>query len=307
MSTKRFFKHHEVCNAAIDVAKHISSRWPPKAEAPIRVYGVPRGGIAPAYLVCRYLVEIEKRTAYMVDNPADADFFVDDLVDSGATERRFNELYPERPFFALFNKAAMKTDDWFVFPWEGREDNDQSADDIVVRLLQYIGEDPARGGLQETPKRVLKAFKFWCKGYDEKPEDVLKVFEDGAEGVDEMVVVKNIPIYSQCEHHLAPFFGTVSIAYIPNGKVVGLSKLSRLADIFARRLQVQERLTNQIADAIAEHLDAKGVGVVLECRHMCMESRGICKQGSTTVTSALRGVMKEDPSARAEFMSLVNK
>jgi GTP cyclohydrolase I len=130
------------------------------------------------------------------------------------------------------------------------------------------------------------------------------VFEDGAEKHDQMVTVRDIPIYSHCEHHLAPIFGTVTISYIPNGRIVGLSKLSRLADMYARRLQVQERLTDQIADALFEHLEAKGVGVVIKARHMCMESRGICQQGHHTVTTALRGAMKDEPDTRAEFLRL---
>lgn len=174
--------------------------------------------------------------------------------------------------------------------------------DIFSALLEEI-DNPLREGLQETPARAAKAWKFWCSGYDEDPADVLKVFEDGAAGYDEMVTVKDIPIYSQCEHHLASIFGTCTISYIPNGKVVGLSKLSRLADIYARRLQVQERMTVQIADALMEHLQPHGVGVQLNCRHMCMESRGISKQGTTTVTTALRGVLKDQPGPRAEFLA----
>ena len=130
---------------------------------------------------------------------------------------------------------------------------------------------------------------------------------EGSEGYDEMVIVKDIPIYSKCEHHLADIFGTATIAYIPNGKVVGLSKLSRLADAFARRLQVQERLTVQIADALEEHLQPLGVGVIIRARHMCMESRGLCQQGHHTITSALRGVLKTEAAARAEFMLLASK
>jgi len=176
-------------------------------------------------------------------------------------------------------------------------------EEIVKELLSMVGEDPERGGLKETPARVVKAWKHWAKGYDINPADVLKEFEDGAQDVDQMVIVKDIPIYSHCEHHLAPIFGTATIAYIPNGKIVGLSKLSRLADCFARRLQVQERLTNQIADALQEHLNPIGVGVYIKARHMCMESRGICQQGHHTITSALRGAIKTDPASRAEFLA----
>jgi GTP cyclohydrolase I len=178
--------------------------------------------------------------------------------------------------------------------------------ELVRSLLKVVGEDPAREGLLETPARVVKAWKHWTSGYSADVGEILKVFNDGAERYDQMVLVKDIPIYSKCEHHLADIFGTATIAYIPNGKIVGLSKLSRVADVYARRLQVQERLTNQIADALHDHLNPKGVGVIIKARHMCMESRGICQQGHYTITSALHGVLKDDASARAEFMSLAN-
>ena len=174
----------------------------------------------------------------------------------------------------------------------------------VASMLALIGEKPAREGLRETPKRVCKAWKFWTQGYQQDVAEVFKSFEDGGESYDEMVWETGIPFYSHCEHHLAPFFGTVLIAYVPNGKVVGLSKLSRLVDIFARRLQVQERLTVNIADAMMEHLQPKGVGVRLMARHMCMESRGINRQGIETGTTAVRGCFRDDAKTRSEFMSL---
>lgn len=178
----------------------------------------------------------------------------------------------------------------------------------AVNLL--YGAEPEtsdREGLKETPNRVAKAWEFWTSGYNMNAADLLKVFEDGAEGYDEMVVVKDIPLYSHCEHHLAAIFGTATVAYIPNGNIVGLSKLSRLVDMHARRLQVQERLTNDIAEDLWLHLKPLGVGVKVTARHMCMESRGICQQGHHTVTCALRGAMKENPETRAEFFSLANK
>lgn len=172
----------------------------------------------------------------------------------------------------------------------------------ALRIINAIGDDMEREGLLETPERFAKAWEVWGRGYDQNPADILKSFEE--RDYDEMVLVKDIPIYSKCEHHLADIFGTATIAYIPNGRVLGLSKLSRVADIFARRLQVQERLTAQIADALwLSGLQPKGVGVLLKCRHMCMESRGICQQGHHTVTSALRGVIKEG-EPRAEFLKL---
>lgn len=197
-----------------------------------------------------------------------------------------------------------------IFPWQPDPSyvpfTQKMLEETAFDLLTYLPDDEHREGLRETPKRVAKAWMKWCEGYNQDPAAILKVFEDGAEGADEMVVVRNIPIYSKCEHHLADIFGTADIAYIPKGKVVGLSKLSRVANIFARRLQVQERLTNQIADAIWENLEPVGVGVVIRARHMCMESRGLCQQGHFTVTSALRGAFKEDPRTRQEFLTLTN-
>lgn len=260
---------------------------------------VPRGGVPAAYAVMSHLPGLR-----LTCDPVNADIFIDDLIDSGATEDRYRALYPGRAFFSLLNKEDPQfRDKWIVFPWETKDDN-QPAEDNIVRLLQACGENPGRGGLVETPRRVIKAWKFWTSGYGQNPADVLKVFEDGAEGYNQMVSVCDIPIYSHCEHHMAAIFGTATIAYIPNGKIVGLSKLSRLADIFARRLQVQERLTNDIANALMEHLEPKGVGVVIKARHMCMESRGVCQQGHHTRTTALRGVIMDDGAARAEFLSL---
>lgn len=176
---------------------------------------------------------------------------------------------------------------------------------IVRALLRTLcREDPTRGGLIETPDRVVKAWGDWTAGYTFDPASVLKTFEDGAERVDEMIVVSGIPVYSHCEHHLAPFWGEAHIGYIPEGRIVGLSKFARLVDGFARRLQVQERLTAQIADAINDHLQPKGVGVILRCRHMCMESRGVRVPGTVTTTSALHGVIKHGAEPRAEFLAL---
>lgn len=175
---------------------------------------------------------------------------------------------------------------------------------VVRELLRLVEPNPNRSGITETPDRVAKAWEFWTSGYSMNAADILKVFEDGAESYDEMVLVRDIPLYSKCEHHLADIIGTASVAYIPEGKIVGLSKLSRLVDMHARRLQVQERLTNDIAEDLWTHLRPRGVGVIIKARHLCMESRGICQQGHHTVTSSLRGVLKDDPAARNEFMHL---
>ena len=237
-------------------------------------------------------------------NPEAADMFLDDIIDSGATMRKYQAI-KQVPFIAPVDKLHVRSDrdlGWVVFPWEGNSP-DQDFEDTVRRLLQHVGEDANREGLLETPARVAKAWRHWTNGYAVDPKTVLKEFADGGERYDEMILIKDIPFYSHCEHHLAPFFGTAQIAYIPNGRIVGLSKLSRLLDVFAHRLQVQERLTAQVADALMEHLGARGAAVAISARHLCMESRGIKKQGSETVTHALRGVFFEDAKARAEFLS----
>lgn len=175
------------------------------------------------------------------------------------------------------------------------------------RFLESLGENPDRSGLRETPARVSRAWKHWTSGYQQNPAELLKTFEDGAEQYNEMIVVRNIPVYSHCEHHLAPFFGKATIGYMPNGKIVGLSKLTRLVDCFAKRLQVQERLTIQIANSLMEELEPKAVGVVIRCRHLCMESRGIRTPGEETVTSAMLGELQPNLAMRTEFLALARE
>ena len=180
-----------------------------------------------------------------------------------------------------------------------------SDEQIIREFIKRFAETTEREGLKETPARVAKAWKFWCDGYAQNPADVLKVFQDGGEKYDELLFQANIPVFSHCEHHLAGMFGIAHVAYVPNGKVVGLSKLSRVVDIYARRLQVQERMTQQIADALMDNLHPKGVGVVMQLRHLCMESRGVQKVGTVTMSSALRGCIKDEPECRGEFMTFV--
>ena len=172
------------------------------------------------------------------------------------------------------------------------------------RLLRTLGEDPDRQGLVETPERVRKAWAHWTRGYQEDPASILKMFEDGSEHYNELIVVRKIPVYSHCEHHLAPFFGHAAIGYLPNGHIVGLSKLTRLVNCFAARLQVQERLTQQIAESLLLHLRPQAVGVIIRCRHMCMESRGVAVPGEETVTSAMLGDLQNNHALRNEFLSL---
>lgn len=180
----------------------------------------------------------------------------------------------------------------------------KAVENAVLTILNEIGEDPSREGLKRTPHRVAKAYEFLTQGYNKKIEDILNgaIFE---EKYDEMVIVKDIDFYSMCEHHMLPFYGKVHIAYIPNGKIVGLSKLPRIVDAYARRLQVQERMTQQIADTIEEYLNPAGVAVVIEAYHMCMMMRGVEKQNSITTTSAMHGVFSEDTRTRSEFLNLI--
>jgi GTP cyclohydrolase I len=296
------------------LAEELVSRMYKEGNAPLatnelcNVYGVPRGGVPVAYAVCAELADRGFTNVHAVDSERSATVIVDDLVDSGATRDKYVAATSGKPFYVLIDKKALGMENvWIVFPWESSESGDESATDIPIRLLQYIGEDSERGGLLETPKRFLKAWDFWTEGYNKDAGKLLKVFGDGAEAYDQMVSVVSIPFYSKCEHHMADIFGRATISYIPNPespKVVGLSKLSRILDMYARRLQVQERLTVQVADALEEHLGPLGVGVHLKARHMCMESRGVCQQGHHTETTALRGVIRDSDAARAEFLAV---
>lgn len=175
---------------------------------------------------------------------------------------------------------------------------------IIVDLLKYIGEDPSREGLKETPKRMLKAWREWTSGYKVDPKSLMKTFKDGAEGVNELVIINNIEIFSVCEHHGAPITGIAHVGYVPQGKIVGLSKIVRVVEAYSRRLQVQERLTNQIADLINLELGPIGVGVLIRASHGCMSSRGVRAHASVTTTSAMRGALLNEDSARAEFLQL---
>jgi GTP cyclohydrolase IA len=179
-------------------------------------------------------------------------------------------------------------------------------EELVREMLTRIGEDPTREGLVATPGRVQRAWEALARGYTQSVDSVLNNALFTVE-YNEMVIVKDIEMFSMCEHHLLPFFGKVHVAYIPNGKVIGLSKIPRLVDVFARRLQVQERLTTDIADAIVEAIKPQGVGVVIEARHLCMMMRGVEKQHSSAVTSAMRGAFLESKSTREEFLSLLRQ
>jgi GTP cyclohydrolase I len=189
-------------------------------------------------------------------------------------------------------------------PTVERELDDELAT-LVRRQLEIVGEDPAREGLLKTPARVSASLKWLTRGYDLDPKEVVgdAIFE---EKHDNMIMVRDIEVYSLCEHHMLPFFGKAHVAYIPNGRIIGLSKLPRIVDVFARRLQVQERMTEEIAQALTDILQPRGVGVVIEALHLCMMMRGVQKQNSKTITSAVRGAFREDYKTRDEFLRLAH-
>lgn len=252
-----------------------------------KYYGVPRGGTIVAGLIGNPVQNIE-----------DADVIIDDLIDSGTTLQRYEKY--NKPFVALIDKRKEFQNEWLVFPWEIKEeDSEETVEDNVKRLLQYFGEDVNREGLQDTPKRYVKFFREFLS----PPKWNCTTFE--GEGYDEMIVQTDIPFHSLCEHHIAPFFGYGHIAYIPNKRIVGLSKLARTLETFSRRLQNQERITTQVAEFLQEQLDPKGVAVVLKAKHMCMEMRGVKKHDTYTTTSKLIGYFKDDQDARAEFLNLI--
>ena len=184
--------------------------------------------------------------------------------------------------------------------------SDKDAEEAFIKILQWLGEDPSREGLLETPKRVTKAFKEYFKGYKEDPKEILsKTFGD-VNGYDDMVIQKNISVQSHCEHHMAPIIGVAHVAYIPKDRVVGLSKLARVVEVFSKRLQTQERLTMQIANTLMQSLDAKGVAVTIDSTHQCMTMRGIKKEQATTVTNYYLGQFKEDLSYQNRYLRLIS-
>lgn len=262
-------------------------------EKPHRVYGVPKNGmILTAFLPKGFIAW---------SNPDDCNILLDDIIDSGRTKNAFNQKYPNKPFIALFDKRQENIG-WLVMPWENEE---KDAEDLIARQIEMIGENPLREGLLKTPERVRKSWSHLFKGYNENPDEILKtVFT--AEQADEMVILKDIEFYSSCEHHMLPFYGKAHIGYIPkNNKVVGVSKLARLVEVYSRRLQIQERLTSQIANAIKEALKPEGVAVVMEAKHLCMMARGIEKQNSVMTTSAMYGIFRDNNSARMEFLNRI--
>lgn len=269
-----------------------------KKRGGLNVYGVPGGGVPVAYLLASLY------NLGVTDDLAKAAIIVDDIVCSGKTKARVIQeaLRNENadPFYFDALLPEPEVGNWYVFPWEASPTD--SAEDVPLRMLQYIGEDPRRDGLIDTPKRIVKSWDFLFKGYHVEVSSLFTTFENDGD-YDQMVILKDIEFYSMCEHHALPFFGKVHIAYLPGEKIVGVSKLARVVEAYSRRLQVQERLTEQIASALETHLKPKGVAVYIEAQHLCMVARGVQKQNSVMVTSSLKGHFRQDES-RMEFLLL---
>lgn len=267
------------------------------------VYGIPRGGVPVGLMVAEAIgleVVESHETTYST-------LVVDDLVDSGATAKRwtgkhgcFDALYRKGISPPQYAPEATEHNAWLVFPWETNDDSN-GPEDAVRRILQHIGEDPNRDGLVNTPGRVVRAMRELTVGYEQTAEDVLTTTFDV--NCDEMVVMSGIEFSSMCEHHMLPFYGHATVGYVPDGPIVGLSKLARLVEVYARRLQVQERMTEQISDAMSRILKPKGAGVIITAAHSCMGVRGVKKPTALTTTASVVGLIKSDPMARAEFLS----
>ena len=266
------------------------------------VYPVPRGGVYAGLI----LQEVGKESGFIIELVDDidvADFYIDDIIDSGETRERYQRKSCKR-FYALVDKTAELEKVWYTFPWE-RLSGENGPQENVRRLLEYIGDDPSREGLKDTPERVIRSFEELYSGYKTQPSSILTVFKDGT--CNEMVVLRDVEFYSTCEHHMLPFFGKAHIAYIPNGKVVGISKLARLLEVFSRRLQIQERICQQVTASLDKNLQPMGSACILQAQHFCMTSRGVQKQNSIMVTSSLTGAFLESDRVRQELLSLVGK
>ena len=272
----------------------------------LRVYGIPRGGQIVAGLLQRYGI-------VACDLLHEASALVDDVRDSGATAERWTDS-TGLSVYSLVEKPIDTPSGWVRFPWE--EESKAEAADHVTRLLETLGLDVTSGGLRDTPTRVVKLYEEMTAGRHQDIDDILsRTFETES---DEIVVVRDLPYFSMCEHHLMPFFGTVTVGYLPDRAqrskrggpyaVLGLSKIARLVEAFTRRLQLQERMTFQIAAALHEspHLRPRGVGVVVRGEHLCMKMRGVRSDGEM-VTSALLGMFRDEPAVRAEWLSLTRR
>lgn len=296
---KTLVNWNQINNEAARIVSRISSHYLGSRPELVGIFGVPRGGIVPAALVWEKLIQ-EDFPAYMVEDADHSHVIIDDVVDSGATREQYQKTNPNSLFFALFEKEDKSS--WLSFPWERMGGEEAGVEDNVRRLIQYIGDDPERNGLKDTPRRVAESYKELYSGYTANLEEVFRTFDQPC---DEMVILKGVEYYSFCEHHMLPFFGQAHIGYIPNdGKVAGISKLARVLEVYSRRLQNQERICSDVTKALEQYLKPLGAACVLEGSHFCMRCRGVNKQNSVMITSSLTGKFR-DPAVRSEFFSLI--
>ena len=276
------------------------------------IYGIPQGGTALAMELSRLLGKRIIDTMELPEWEKECVLIVDDLVDSGATLARFPEyitatlhIKKHTPQNAWPTFHISQVDDWITYWWEATEE--RSIQDNITRILQFIGEDPTREGLLKTPDRVVKSWGKIFEGYKMDPAAIFTTFEP--DGYNQLVLLKNVEFYSNCEHHIQPFFGKAHIGYIAQDRIVGISKLARLLDIYARRLQIQERIGQQVTSDLMKYLKPAGAACIIEAEHLCMRCRGVEKQNSVMVTSSLTGRFLEDTdagrAARAELMGLI--
>jgi len=315
MPEQKYYRLDEFNHDVVSLATRLNKKGFTK------IYGIPQGGVPLAMALADRLGIPMINEDELATSATPVVLVVDDIIDSGRTRKRFEDytfacLHVKNtcprsilqvgdaddsetwePVYSCYTEVT----DWIVYWWEGSAES--SIDDHIIRQLEFIGEDVHREGLQETPARIIKSWDSLYSGYHQDPAVVLKTFVEGA--CDEMVLLKDIEMYSTCEHHMLPFFGKAHIAYIPNGKVVGISKLARLLEIYTRRLQIQERICDQITAALMEHLKPLGAACIIEAQHLCMMSRGIGKQNSIMTTSSLKGAFIEKPAARSELMGLI--
>lgn len=317
---------HEISQVTVDgriraiVAKIIKNE-----EKPSLLIGISRGGIIPAMMVAEDLRAWAGELPVKVVDPFTCEWFkdipqdskhpivfIDDIEDSCVTLDYFRNECFKRSINAQYYSIVKKTENekaegiWYKFPWETSEDTEGGMKQAVVALLRGMGEDPKREGLRDTPRRVAQMWAELTSGYKSDPAKILST-TFSKESYDEMIVVKDIKFFSTCEHHLAPFYGIAHFAYIPNSCVVGLSKVHRLVEMFARRLQIQERMTIEIGTTFEKIVKPKGVAVVIEATHLCTMMRGVKKENSKMVTSYLGGVFRAELPTRQEFLSIVKE
>ena len=282
------------------------------------VVGVARGGIIPAYFVaerigCQIKVVDSFSVGCLKDFAGKIVVLVDEIYDTGATSKFFDEEAAKwkvrlHQHFIIDKRKVISSSrkKWFVFPWETSTDESGGRKQAVVAILRSIGEDPRREGLTETPERVARMWDELSCGYKQDANKILAA-TFSPNNYDEMILLNDIRFFSLCEHHLLPFWGRVHFAYIPGDRIVGLSKIARLVEMFSRRVQIQERMTMQIGQVFEESIKPKGVGVIVEAIHFCMMMRGVEKENATMKTSYLGGIFRESDSTRAEFFKLVGR